>query len=199
MSTSSDYVRTVDVAFIFIVAVSVLVLLGVTATMIYFVIKYNRKRHPKAEQIEGHLLLEIVWVVVPTLLVLAMFYAGYSSFKVLRNVPKESLKVKVTGQMWKWSFHYPNGKQYDTLYVPVGKAVKLEMKSLDVNHSFYIPAFRIKEDVIAGKENYLVFTADKTGSYEIACAEYCGMRHSYMYNTLHVIPQGDFDRWVAKK
>ncbi|MGE5363699.1 MAG: cytochrome c oxidase subunit II [Bacteroidota bacterium] len=199
MSTSSGYAQTVDTAFIFIVVISVLILLGVTAAMIYFVIKYSRSRHPKAEQIHGNVWLEITWVVVPTLLVLAMFYAGFSSFTVLRRIPKNALVIKVTGQMWKWSFQYPNGKRYDTLYVPVAKTVKLEMKSLDVNHSFYIPAFRIKEDVINGKETYLVFTPDKKGSFDIACAEYCGLNHSYMYNKVHVISMADYQKWVSVK
>jgi cytochrome c oxidase subunit 2 len=195
----SDYIHQVDSVFLFIVIVSVVILVGVTVTMIYFVIKYNRKKHPKAENIEGNLTLEIAWITIPTLLVLAMFYFGFSTFKILRQVPKDALTIHVQGQMWKWSFKYDNGKRYDTLYVPVGKTIKLLLTSVDVNHAFYIPAYRIKEDVVPGRENYLVFTPDKVGSYDIACAEYCGMKHSYMYNKIHVIPQQDFIKWVSVK
>lgn len=195
----SEYAQSVDQVFIFIVAVSVLILLGVTAAMIYFVIRYSRKKNPIPTQIEGNLLLEVTWIAIPTLLVLAMFYFGYTAFISARNIPEGSMVVKVTGQMWKWGFEYENGKRYDTLYLPVGRPVKLELNSLDVVHSFYIPAYRLKEDVLPNKDNYLAFIPDKIGSYDIACAEYCGLNHAYMYNTLHVIPEDEFERWVALK
>lgn len=195
----SNYAESVDSAFIFIVAISVIILLGVTAAMIYFVIRYSRKRNPVGTNIEGHFWLEVAWIAIPTLLVLAMFYVGYSNFNTLRRVPHDAMVVKVTGQMWKWSFQYENGKKYDTLYVPQGKPIKLELESIDVNHSFYIPAFRIKEDVVAGKKTYLVFNPDKIGTFDIACAEYCGLRHAYMYNKVHVIPSNEFVQWVNQK
>ncbi len=195
----SNYVQNVDAVFLFIVAISVVILVGVTVVMIYFVIKYNRKRHPKAENIEGNLILEITWIAIPTVLVVAMFYFGFTTFKELRDIPKNAYTIKVTGQMWQWGFTYDNGKKYDTLYVPVNTTIKLLLTSLDVNHAFYIPAYRIKEDVVAGRENYLVFTPDQVGTYDIACAEYCGLKHSYMYNKLHVLPKEKFREWVAKK
>jgi cytochrome c oxidase subunit II len=195
----SKYINQVDSVFLFIVIISLVILIGVTITMIYFVFKYNRKKNKKAENIEGNLALEITWITIPTLLALAMFYYGFSTFKTLREVPKDAMTIHVQAQMWKWSFRYENGKRYDTLYVPVGKPIKLLLKSIDVDHSFYIPSFRIKEDVIPGKENYLSFTPDKIGVYDIACAEYCGLRHSYMYNKIHVIPKEEFDKWVSIK
>lgn len=195
----TEYAHSVDQVFIFIVAVSVLILIGVTAAMIYFVIRYSRKRNPVASQIEGNLLLEITWIAIPTLLVLLMFYFGYTTFTSARSIPEGAMIVKVTGQMWKWGFEYENGKRYDTLYLPVNKPVKLELNSLDVVHSFFIPAYRLKEDVTPNEDNYLAFIPDKIGTFEIACAEYCGMRHSYMYNALHVIPEDEFKRWVAVK
>jgi len=195
----SDYIQSVDSVFLFIVAISVVILLGVTVVMIYFVIKYNRKRHPNAVNIEGNLALEITWIAIPVILVLAMFYYGFITFQELRVVPENAYTIKVTGQMWKWNFAYDNGKKSDTLYVPVNTPLKLVLTSLDVGHSFYIPAFRIKEDLVPGMETYLAFIPDKIGSYEIACAEYCGLNHSYMYNKLHVIPKDKFENWVAKK
>ncbi|MCX6149894.1 MAG: cytochrome c oxidase subunit II [Ignavibacteriales bacterium] len=195
----SDYVNQVDNVFLFIVIISIIILVGVTVTMIYFVIKYNRKRHPIAENIEGNTMLEITWIAIPTILVVAMFYFGYTSFRTMRTIPKNAVVIHVQGQMWKWSFKYANGKKYDTLYVPVGKTIKLLLTSIDVNHAFYIPAFRLKEDVVPGRENYLAFTPDKVGTYDIACAEYCGLKHSYMYNKIHVIPQEEFKKWVNEK
>lgn len=195
----SEYAQSVDQVFIFIVAVSVIILLGVTAAMIYFVIKYSRKKNPVPTQIEGNLLLEVTWITIPTLLVLAMFYFGYTTFTSARNVPENAMIVKVTGQMWKWGFEYENGKRYDTLYLPINRPVKLVLNSLDVVHSFFIPAYRLKEDLLPGKDNYLAFIPDKLGVFDIACAEYCGMRHAYMYNSLHVIPQDKFENWVSIK
>jgi len=195
----SEYAQSVDQVFMFIVAISVLILIGVTAAMIYFVIRYSRKKNPVPTQIEGNLLLEVTWIAIPTLLVLSMFYFGYTTFTSARNIPEGAMIVKVTGQMWKWGFEYENGKRYDTLYLPVNRPVKLELNSLDVVHSFYIPAYRLKEDLLPGKNNYLAFIPDKIGSYDIACAEYCGMRHAYMYNTLHVISEDEFEKWVAVK
>jgi cytochrome c oxidase subunit II len=195
----SKYINQVDSVFLYIVGISVIVLVGVTVTMIYFVIKYNQKRHQKAENIEGNLALEITWVTIPTLLFLSMFYYGFSTFKILREIPKDAMTIHVQAQQWKWSFTYDNGKRYDTLYVPVDKDIKLLLNSIDVNHAFYVPAFRIKEDVVPGRENYLVFRPDKIGAYDIACAEYCGLNHAYMYNKVHVISQQDFNKWVSTK
>ncbi|MGE5411734.1 MAG: cytochrome c oxidase subunit II [Clostridiales bacterium] len=196
LADATNYVKDVDNVMIYIVAISVIMLLGVTFSMIYFVIKYNRKKNPKGANIQGNLWLEIIWVAIPTILVLTMFYYGFSSFTILRRVPKDAMVIKVTGQMWKWSFAYPNVKKFDTLYVPQNKSIKLELNSVDVNHSFYIPAFRIKEDVVPGRTDYLVFNAQQQGKFDVECAEYCGMRHAYMLNKVIVLPPDEFQKWV---
>jgi len=175
--TPTAHVENVDFVMLLIVGISVILLLGITATMIYFVFKYNRKKGHQPVDIHGSVLLETIWIVVPTILVLGMFYYGYTGYEEIRNIPKDALEIKVTARMWSWEFEYANGKKFDSLYVPVKKDIKLVMKSQDVNHSFFIPAFRIKEDVIASKENYLGFKAEKLGEYDIACAEYCGLNH----------------------
>lgn len=100
--------------------------------------------------------------------------------------------------MWQWSFEYPNGLKTDTLYVPVSKAVKVDLISTDVNHAFFIPAFRIKKDVYANRTNDAWFRSDKIGKYDIACAEYCGLNHSKMYSSVHIMEQKDFDAWFAE-
>ena len=193
----SDYAGSVDQTMIIIVGISVVLLLGVTAAMIYFVIKYNRKRHPKAKQIHGNIGLEVLWIGVPTVLVLIMFWYGFKGFKELRETADIAMTVNVTGRMWEWTFTYENGAQTDTLYIPANSATKLEMKSEDVNHSFYIPAFRLKEDVIASRYTYMILTPKDTGRYDIACAEYCGLRHSYMYTEVVVMEPEEFDQWYA--
>jgi cytochrome c oxidase subunit 2 len=194
----SDYAGSVDAVMLFIVGISFLFLVGITIAMIYFVIKYNRKRHPVAKNIEGNTFLEILWIAIPTLLALLMFYFGYAVYSTSRDVPDNAITIKVTARMWAWSFEYPNGKKSDTLYIPVNTPVKFLLKSVDVNHAFYIPKFRIKEDVTSHRENYFVLTAKETGNFDIACAEYCGLNHSLMYTTLHVIPISDYYNWISE-
>jgi len=195
---SPDIKNSVDNTFIFIVAISVVLLLIVTTVMITFVIKYNKKRHPVADKdIHGHTLLEIVWTLIPTALALMMFFSGYSGFKLMRNVPSDAYIIKVTGRQWQWSYEYPNGKKYDTMYVPVNQSVKLELHSNDVNHSFYIPQLRIKEDVVPGRTNYMWFKTNETGEYIVECAEYCGLSHAYMLSKIIAVPQNEFDKWVS--
>jgi cytochrome c oxidase subunit 2 len=127
-----------------------------------------------------------------------MFWLGWKSYIPMRKVPDDAIKVKVTAMMWSWRFEYENGKVDDTLYVPVNKPVVLNMVSLDVIHSLYIPAFRIKEDVVPGKaENYMWFKSLVIGSYDLFCAEYCGLRHSYMGTIVEVVDQATYDKWYA--
>jgi cytochrome c oxidase subunit II len=188
----------VDTAFAIIIGISLFFLIGITTVIIIFLIKYNKKKNPVASEIEGSNKLEIIWTVIPLILVIYMFWLGWHSYIPERNVPANAMKVKVTAQMWSWHFEYENGIVEDTLYVPVNKAVVLNMKSLDVIHSLYIPAFRIKEDVVPGKDiNYMWFKPMIIGSYDLFCAEYCGLRHSYMGTMVKVVDQATFDKWYA--
>jgi cytochrome c oxidase subunit 2 len=196
MSEVSQITQTVDSVFIFIVGISLILLLGITITMFYFIIRFHHKRNPKATPIEGSIKLEIIWTVVPVILALVMFWVGYQGFEHMRNVPEGATQIKVTGRMWAWQFEYGNGKKTDTLYVPVGKPIEMLVTSIDVNHSFYVPAFRVKTDAIKGKINNLWFQVDKAGSYDIACAEYCGLRHAYMYSKVVAIPEAEYAVWI---
>jgi cytochrome c oxidase subunit II len=197
MPGASNFVEGVDLTFFIILGSSVFFLVGITAVMIYFAIRYSRKRNPKATQIEGNNKLEIVWTVIPTLLVLVMFYFGWLGFKPMRQAPENAIPLKAYGQMWSWSFEYPNGKKSAELVVPLNKPVKLDLISYDVIHSLYIPAFRIKEDVVPGKNNFMWFTAQVEGEYDLFCAEYCGDRHSYMLSKVKVLPEADYNAWLA--
>ena len=188
----SNFVSSVDSVFLFTLIVSVFFLLLITFLMIYFVIKYSRKRNPKGTNIHGSVGLEITWTTIPTVLVLIMFWFGWQGYEEMVDVPEGALPVNVTAQMWKWSFEYENGKKTDTLFVPVNKPIKLILNSNDVNHSFFIPAFRLKKDVFPNRERIAWFIAKETGEYDIACAEYCGLNHSHMYAKIIVLPDEDF-------
>ncbi|MCF8368565.1 MAG: cytochrome c oxidase subunit II [Bacteroidales bacterium] len=192
---ASNFVNGVDTAFAVILGFSVFFLIAISAVMIYFVIRYNRKRNPKATNIEGNHKLEIIWTVIPTILVLVMFYYGWAGYQPMRDIPKDAIPIKATAQMWSWQFEYENGKTSDTLVVPKDKAVVLNLFSRDVLHSLYIPAFRIKEDVVPGRNNQMWFIGQKEGDYNIFCAEYCGDRHSQMLSKVWVLEEGDYNKW----
>lgn len=163
--------------------------------MIFFIVKYNKKRHKKAVNISGNTTLEIIWTVIPTIIVLIMFFLGWKGFVFMRNVPEDSMTINVTARMWSWLFEYENGIQTDTLYVPINRPVKLLLNSQDVIHSFYVPAFRIKEDAVPGYKNYLWFEVNEPGNYDVLCAEYCGLRHAYMYTKVKALPENQFSSW----
>lgn len=193
---ASNFSHDVDAIFLFSLIVSVFFLVLITGLMIYFVIKYNRKKNPKATNYHGNMGLEITWTVIPTILVLIMFWFGWIGYSDMANAPANSLNIDVTAQMWKWTFKYGNGKVSDSLYVPVNKPIKLTLHSLDVNHAFYVPKFRIKKDVYPNQTRTVWFKAEELGDFDIACAEYCGLNHSHMYNKVKVIPEKNFDLWL---
>lgn len=193
----SNFSQGVDTAFAYIIGISLFFLIGITAVIIYFLVKYNKKRNPVASEIEGSTKLEIIWTVIPLILVLFMFWLGWHSYIPQRRVPADAMNITVKAQMWNWRFEYANGIIEDTLYVPQNKNVKLNMSSIDVIHSLYIPAFRLKEDVVPGKDNYMWFRPMVTGTYDLFCAEYCGLRHSYMGTAVKVLDEKAFDAWYA--
>ena len=199
ISGYSNLADTVSSVFLFIGGICVALLVLITFFMLYFVIKYNRKKNIPPVNIEGNTFLEITWTIIPTILVLVMFYYGWTGYKVMRVVPEDAMVVKVTARMWSWLFEYENGTQSDVLNLPVGKPVKLLLSSQDVIHSFYIPAFRIKQDVVPGMETYVWFTPAELGPYDVFCAEYCGLRHSYMLAKAEVMPEEKFNEWYSKE
>lgn len=194
----STTTEAVNIAFFVILAISVAMLILITGLMVFFAIKYHRKRHPKAVQIEGNTMLEIVWTVIPTLLALGMFYIGWIGYKYMRDVPSDAFQVEAIGRMWSWEFEYENGKKSPELYVPQGVPIRVNLKSADVLHSFYIPAYRVKQDVLPNLETYVWFQPVDTGEFDIFCAEYCGQRHSYMMTKVVVIPALEFDEWIEQ-
>lgn len=192
---ASSAAGKVDSVFLFIVALCVIFLIFITFLMVYFVIKYSRRRHPKGEDIEGSTWLEIVWTATPTVLFLLMFYYGWTNFEYERNVPRDAMVVNVTARQWAYSFTYPNGKRTAELYLALNKPFKMELHSLDVIHGFYIPAFRIKEDVVPNKNNYTWFIPTMLGSFDIECTVICGIGHAKMLSKAVVVPVPDFEAW----
>ena len=198
ITRASNFVQGVDTAFLVILGISFTFLIGLTLVMLVFIYKYNKKRHPVATQIEGSTRLEIIWTVVPFLLTMLMFYYGWAGWKPMTRVPDDAMEVTVYGRMWNFSFEYENGKRTDTLYLPKDKPVKLNLVAMDVLHSLYIPAFRVKQDMIPGRENnFMWFEPQREGIFELYCAEYCGLQHSYMYSYVKVMEDSSFTTWLA--
>lgn len=195
----SNVAGKIETSFLIITAACVVLLVAVTITMLVFIYKYNRRRNPVPEDIGENLPLEVAWTVLPTLLVLGMFYFGWVDFDYIRNPPKDAMPIDVIARQWSWTFKYQDGRQTDTLRVPVGRPVKLVMTSEDVIHSLFIPAYRIKEDCVPGLKTHLWFNADQTGTFDIFCTEYCGLEHSHMRAKLIAMPATDFAAWYKTK
>ncbi len=190
-------VQGVDQAFWYILGISAVLLFGITVVMVYFVIRYRRSRNPVPSDIRDNLWLEVVWTVVPTLIALSMFYIGWTSYIGLREVPEDAIEIDVYGQMYSWIFVYENDKETENeLVVPKGKAIKLNITSIDVLHSFYIPAYRIKVDAVKGMDTYAWFFADDVGEFDVLCTEYCGTDHSAMVGLLKIVPEEEYLEWL---
>ncbi len=203
MGTGLSKIATeVDHAFVLIAIVSIVMLLGITAAMIYFVIRYSREKNREVSQIDGHLGLELFWVVLPTIIVTWMFFVGYKGFLMMREPPADAMVVKVIARQWAWQFVY---EEHDVtsseMWVPVNRPVKavITVPADDVLHSFYLPDFRVKEDAVPGQETYLWFESEREGTYNIFCAEYCGKDHSAMLSLLHVVSDDAFQEWVESE
>lgn len=181
--------------------ISILCTIGVVGTMIAFAIIYRRRGpNDKTSLVTHNTTIETVWTVIPTLICIYMFWYGYDVYHEMRNPPPNAIDINVEGQKWSWTFFYENGKKTgNELVVPVGQPVRLIMKSRDVNHSFYIPAMRIKEDVIGSQYNYLWFTPTITGTFPVFCAEYCGKDHSGMQAVLRVVTSAEYQDFLTDR
>ncbi len=190
-------VQGVDQAFWYILGVSIVLLTGITAVMVYFVIRYRRSRNPVPSDIRDNYMLEIIWTIIPTLIALSMFWVGWKSYVGLREVPEDAIEIEVYAQMFSWVFVYDNDKESENeLVVPLGSSVKLNITSEDVLHSFYVPAFRIKVDAVRGMDTYAWFQADEVGEYDIQCTEYCGTDHYAMIGTLKIVDETEYEEWL---
>jgi len=192
--------EAVDPVFKFIFGTSLLLFGGITATMIWFAFRYRRSRSPEpTSQVASNIWLEIVWTVLPSVLVMAMFYYGWAGYLALRTVPKDALPVTATAWMWSWSFTYANGRTSPKLVVPVGKPVLVDLVATDILHGFFLPAFRVKRDMVPGMKNHAWFVADKAGSYDLFCSQYCGKGHSAMITTVEALPEAEFTAWLQQQ
>jgi cytochrome c oxidase subunit II len=196
--TASQQAVEIDKLYIFIQVVTVVMTLVIFAGVIYFATKYRKSVHPHPTQIEGSTKLELTWSIAPFIVMLVMFAWGAQLYYAAQNPPKDAMEVFVTGKQWMWKIQYPNGgREINELHVPVGKPVKLTMASEDVIHSFSIPAFRVRHDVVPGHYDSLWFTPTKPGRYHLFCTEYCGFQHAGMVGWVDVMDQREYANWAS--
>lgn len=192
-----DTAEAVDKVFLYIFGISLVLLVLITGVMVAFAIRFHRTRQPQPKEIPSSCLwLEITWTLIPTLIVLTMFWYGWQGYLSLANVPPDALPVQAVARQWSWSFVYPGGRTSPKLVVPAKRAVRIDIVSEDVLHSLYIPAFRIKKDAVPGMTTHVWFQAPETGTFDLFCTEYCGLAHASMITTVEVLPVADFEAWL---
>ena len=188
----------VDHLYYWLLLVSVTMTVLIFGAVFIFAIKYRRKSDKEVPRpIHGSMLVEITWSVIPFLVMLTFFWWGTEIFFANATPPPNAMDVYVVGKQWMWKTQYPEGqREINELHVPVGRPVKLTLASEDVIHSFFIPAFRVKHDVVPGHYDTLWFQATKPGRYHIFCAEYCGTEHSGMVGWVTVMNEPDYENWL---
>lgn len=205
-SVASTTAGDVDWLFYFIYYSCVIAFVAIMVPMFYFVWAYRRKSEGQkaTSQVDHSLFIEVSWSSLPLIYFILVFAWGFHGFLDMFVAPEGAKELRVIGQKWMWTVQYPDdgvevSGQGAQVVVPVGKPVKLVMASQDVIHSFFIPNFRTKQDVIPGRYTTLWFNSDKVGEYPVFCAEYCGTDHSVMMAQVKVVSDADFAAWVKKK
>ena len=194
---ASTMAGRVDALYIFLLIVSGMMTLLIFTAVVFFGIRFRHRRGVLAEQIEGSLPLELTWSIIPMFVFMAIFAFGAIVFFHERTPPRDATEVYVVAKQWMWKLEHAEGqREINELHVPVGRDVKLIMTSQDVIHSFYVPAFRLKQDVLPGKYTTLWFKATKAGTYHLFCAEYCGTQHSGMIGSVVVMEPAQYEAWM---
>ncbi|MBI5869270.1 MAG: cytochrome c oxidase subunit II [candidate division Zixibacteria bacterium] len=189
----------VDWLFNLILGISVFFFALIAVLTIYFLLRYRRRQGIEAGQPPTHhTWLEITWTVIPTIIVIVIFYFGFTGYMDMKIAPENALEIQVTGQKWQWLFSYPNGHVDPDLHVPVDQPVKLIMTSEDVIHGFFIPDFRQKMDVVPGRYSTVWFNVSRPGKHIIFCTQYCGRGHSDMSAWVVVHPPGEYEKWLTE-
>jgi cytochrome c oxidase subunit 2 len=196
---ASTLAPSVDYFFFFLIGVSLFFGVLIATLLIVFGIRYRRQPGRVPVQIHGSTALELVWTVVPFSLAMVIFFWGAWLFMEISRPPDDAHEVFVVGRQWMWKLQHLEGRrEIDELHVPVGQAIKLTMTSEDVIHSFYVPAFRTKQDVIPGRYTVLWFKPTRVGEYHLFCAEYCGTQHSGMIGRVVVMEPAEFQAWLSE-
>jgi len=196
---ASQFAESIDQLHYFVIIVTMLASAAVGLGALFLFMRYRRTSfRQKTPHVEAPWPLEVGFTIIPLVLFLLWFGIGYRDYIWMTTPPKDAMDIYVMGKQWMWKFNYAGGPNaIGTLHVPTGRPVRLLITSRDVLHSFYVPAFRVKQDALPGRYTQLWFTATKPGTYPIFCAEYCGLSHSQMWGNVVVMPGPEFDKWYA--
>lgn len=198
---ASSMAGPVDALFLFVTAISVVMSLVIVAFIGYFAIKYRRRSElDRTPRILGSMRLELFWSIGPLIVFVAIFLWGAGVYMRMSRPPEDATEIYVVGKQWMWKVQHPDGqREINELHVPVGERIKLTLTSEDVIHSFYVPAFRSKVDVLPGRYVHTWFEATKTGRFHLFCAEYCGTNHSGMIGTVVVMEKVEYQKWLDER
>ncbi len=195
----SDYVERLERLEEFLIFTSFIACVLIIIAFVYFAFRYRRKTAEEEGHAQSHhnFPLEVLWSFIPFVIFIVAFVWGWALYRDFNSAPKDSLEIHVYGQMWNWEFVYKNGrKTTNELYIPSHRPVRLIITSRDVIHSFYIPAFKIKQDAVPGRYSSLWLKAKQEGRFHVFCAELCGTGHSNMGAKLNVIPLAEWENWL---
>jgi cytochrome c oxidase subunit II len=196
---ASTMAGRVDALYFFLIGITVFFSLLIAGLIVYYAVRFHR-RHPDAvgTKIHGGLVLEITWSVIPFIITMVIFVWGASVFFAMTRPPDDTLNIYVVGKQWMWKFQHLDGqREINELHVPLGRPVKLIMTSEDVIHDLFVPAFRMKADVIPGRYTNIWFQPTRPGRYQLFCAEYCGTRHSGMIGEVIVMGPNEYQTWLS--
>jgi cytochrome c oxidase subunit 2 len=197
--SASTMAGQVDALYFYLVGITIFFTTLISVALVFFIVRFRRRLPFEIPRpIAGSIKLESLWTIIPFFIAMSIFVWGATVYFAQYSPPKDALEVYVVGKQWMWKFQHITGqREINELHVPVGRKIKLVMTTEDVIHSFYVPAFRTKMDVVPGKYTYLWFDATKPGRYHLFCAEYCGTNHSGMGGWIVVMEPADYDNWLA--
>jgi cytochrome c oxidase subunit 2 len=186
-----------------VLLLSILGFLGLMSVMVFFALRYHRSQNEKSAYIPHNALAETIWTVIPTIIFVGISLWGLWAYFEKEKLPEDALIVKVTGKQWAWEYTYSkDGQEFSTvgdMYLPIDKPVILEMTSLDVIHSFFIPSFRAKRDTVPGMISKMSFTPTELGNFNVFCTEFCGTSHSKMRSNVRVVREERFNKWINRQ
>jgi cytochrome c oxidase subunit II len=195
---ASSIAGNVDLLYIFLVLLSLFTCAAIFITLVVFVTKFRRRHGREAEQIEGSIILEIAWSVIPLGIFIVIFVWGAVIFFQAHTPPKDAAEIYVVGKQWMWKLQHVEGpREINQLHVPANRDIKLIMTSQDVIHDFFIPAFRVKQDVLPGRYTMIWFRATQPGTYHLFCSQYCGTQHSGMIGQVVVMEPAEYQAWMT--
>jgi cytochrome c oxidase subunit 2 len=196
---ASEQAANIDALYFFLVAVTAFFTALIAILVVVFAVRFHRRNDTEVgEAIHGSLALELLWTFIPLGITMVMFVWGAAAFFHMTRPPRNAMEVYVVGKQWMWKLQHMDGaREINELHVPVGRPVKLIMGSEDVIHSFFIPDFRAKADVVPGRYNTMWFTPTRPGRYHIFCTQYCGTKHSNMIGWATVMEPGDYQAWLS--